>query len=554
MTTLVSKFQQTGTGAVNRSSTSKLSDMVSVFDYMTPTQIADVQARTGLLDVTSAINTAIAAMPIVGVLYFPAGFYGVSTIKFNKAQLTTYFDHAAQIGPVTGSTTPQTAVVVINAANQTFHGLNVSTSLNINYIAALQMASVDGTWAEFTQINGLFISDSHIGILYGKLTSPIDAPVSENYISGYWTYNVERCLYANQTNGWLMINNSTMNCGDSGLVFNPAVTCAVENISCELFISDSELLNVYGTTDYLIKNSSNLQISNIGTECPAPQFYIGDGSSTIISNFTTVFWNVASKWFFDCQINATARIQMSNSRISKTVTSANSGNGILQTDGGGVTAKFSNCIFDNFIVQAFVNSNKYTPASAGWTEADITLSNCVINDSANSRYLPIDMSNNLAEYYVLPDIAKFTVTTTGAGASASITVVAGTTYNKALTLVSVAAGTVTAATKVNIDTTIFAQQRFHILDVDMGVSAAATAFNAAVIMTYYDNGGNSLSTQTFRAVDGGVANLEGITGVQSTRRMRTVLNVPYLTAQIQLSFNANYNGDFTWNVGNIKIY
>jgi hypothetical protein len=527
---------------------------VNVFDYMTDAQIADVQARTGALDTTAAITAAIAATGTVGVLYFPAGFYGVSTLKFNKAQLTVYCDHAAQFGPVVGSTTPQTAVVVINAPNQTFNGLNISTSLNANYTAALQMASVDGTWAEFTRINGLFISDSHIGILYGKLTSPIDAPVSENYISGYWTYNVERCLYANQTNGWLFINNSTMNCGDSGTVFDPAVTCAVENISCELFISDCELLNVYGTTDYLIKNSSNLQITNIGTECPAPQFYLGDGSSTIVSNFTTVFWNEAVQWFMDVKLNATCRVQMSNSRIAKSITSAGSGNGILQTDGGGVTAKFSNCIFDNFTVQAFVNSNKYNPASAGWSEADISFANCVINDSANLQYLSIDTSNNLAGYYSLPDIAKFTVATTGTGASAAITTVSAATYKNALTLVSTATGTVTATTKINIDSTIFAQQRFAMLDVDMGVSAAATAFNAAIIVKSYDNAGNLIASQTLRGADGGGANLKGITGAQDTRRMRKILNTPSNAAQIELSFQANFAGNFTWNIGNIKVY
>ena len=527
---------------------------VNVFDYMTPAQIADVQARTGLIDMTSAIIAAIAATGVVGVLYFPAGYYGVSTIKFNKSQTTYNFDNAAQIGPVVGSTTPQTAVVVINAPNQTFNGLNVSTALNVNYTAALQMASVDGTYAAFTRINGLYISDSHIGILYGKLTSPIDAAVSENYISGYWTYNVERCLYANQTNGWLFINNSTLNCGDSGAVFNPALTCAIQNISCELFISDCELLNVFGTTDYLIKNSSNLQMNNVGTECPAPQFFLGNGSSTIISNFTTVFWNQAVKWFIDCEINATLRLQMSNSRIAKSITSAAAGNGILETDGGGITAKFSNCIFDNFTVQAFVNSTKYNPASAGWSEADITFSNCVINDSANLQYLPIDTSNNLADYYALPDIAKFVVVTTGTGTSAAITTVSATTYKNALTLVSTATGTVTATTKINIDSTILAQQRFAMLDLDMGVSAAATAFNAAIIVKSYDNAGNLIASQTLRGADGGVANLKGITGVQDTRRMRTILNTPPSAAQIELSFQANFNGAFTWNIGNIKVY
>jgi len=548
-------YEPAGTGAVATTVQAKLRESVSVFDFMTAAEIADVQARTGLLDVTTAIAMAILGTGDVSVLYFPAGYYGVSTLKFNKAQMTVYFDHAAQLGPVVGYAAPTTAVVVINNTNQTFHGLNISTALNVNYTAALQMASVDGTHAEFTKINGLFISDSHIGVLYGSLAAPVDAPISENYISGYWTYNVGRCLYANQTNGWLMINHSTLVCGDAtGTAFPVETACAVENINTELFISDSELLNVWGTTDYLIKNSSDLLLSNVGVECPSRHFLLRDASSTQISNYTTVFWNNATQWLFNTDTNATLRLQVSNSRFTKNVAQAAAGNGVLLTNGGGITAKFSNCVFDNFTAQTFVTSAKYVPASSGWSEADVSFSNCIINDSVNSLYLPIDMSNNLASYYALPDIAKFTISTTGTGATAAITTVSADTYTTALTLVSVAAGTVEAATKIAIDNGIFSQTRFHILTVNMGVSAAATAFNASILVTYYDNAGNSLATQSLRGVDGGVANLKGIPGVQANREMRTILSVPVNAAQIQLSFIAGYAGDFTWNIGNIRVY
>ena len=99
MTTLIPKFDlknggSTPTGAVNRDIQSKLSDMVSVFDFMTPAQIADVQAGTGLIDVTTAVQNALNCTPVTAnsyaptktslgggrvTVFFPNGVYSVSS-------------------------------------------------------------------------------------------------------------------------------------------------------------------------------------------------------------------------------------------------------------------------------------------------------------------------------------------------------------------------------------------------------------------------------------------------------------------------------------------
>jgi hypothetical protein len=84
MATLIPKYDQGSTGAVNRPFTQKLQETVSVFDFMTPAQIADVQARTGLLDVSAAIQAAVDSG--AEDLYFPAGDYCISTaIVFSPA-------------------------------------------------------------------------------------------------------------------------------------------------------------------------------------------------------------------------------------------------------------------------------------------------------------------------------------------------------------------------------------------------------------------------------------------------------------------------------------
>ena len=68
-------YVEGGIGSTTRILTSKLQESVSVFDFMTVAQIADVKAGTLLLDVTAPINAAIAASDEV---YFPEGAYRVS--------------------------------------------------------------------------------------------------------------------------------------------------------------------------------------------------------------------------------------------------------------------------------------------------------------------------------------------------------------------------------------------------------------------------------------------------------------------------------------------
>ncbi len=73
-----------GTGAVATTVQAKLRESVSVFDFMTAAQIADVQAGTALVDVTAALNVAVNSFPKVGIytsnmsLLFPKGTYRIS--------------------------------------------------------------------------------------------------------------------------------------------------------------------------------------------------------------------------------------------------------------------------------------------------------------------------------------------------------------------------------------------------------------------------------------------------------------------------------------------
>jgi hypothetical protein len=59
--------------------------VVNVFDFMTPTQIASVQARNLTEDVTASINAAIASLGVSGTVRFPKGLYKTtSEIKISS--------------------------------------------------------------------------------------------------------------------------------------------------------------------------------------------------------------------------------------------------------------------------------------------------------------------------------------------------------------------------------------------------------------------------------------------------------------------------------------
>ena len=81
-------LNQSGASAITRTVQDKLRDTISVFDFMSPLQIADVLAKTYLVDVTAAINLAISAASIMGkTLLVPTGGYRIvpATAKTDEA-------------------------------------------------------------------------------------------------------------------------------------------------------------------------------------------------------------------------------------------------------------------------------------------------------------------------------------------------------------------------------------------------------------------------------------------------------------------------------------
>lgn len=91
-------YIQAGIGAAVRTIQSKLRERVSVFDFMSEAQIADVRSRAGTLDVTAPIQLAIDyASSIRSTLRVPAGLYVVRPATEVADEDTSYVTLAAFI-------------------------------------------------------------------------------------------------------------------------------------------------------------------------------------------------------------------------------------------------------------------------------------------------------------------------------------------------------------------------------------------------------------------------------------------------------------------------
>lgn len=120
-------FLQVGTGAVARTAQAKMRDIVSVFDFMTAAEIADVQARTNTLDVTASVLAAIAANGANKALRFPAGSYKITSTLVMSTDRTKWIGDgsvATQLlfAPTAADTCIEFGTSAADVVRSEFHG------------------------------------------------------------------------------------------------------------------------------------------------------------------------------------------------------------------------------------------------------------------------------------------------------------------------------------------------------------------------------------------------------------------------------------------------
>jgi hypothetical protein len=151
-------FLQAGIGAVSRTLTSKMRDVVSVKDFGA---VGD-----GATDDTSAVQAAINAASVSKSIYVPAGTYLVSALTYPTTGLTMYGDYPFSViqhnVPTANSLLQSTAFGVansfVNLTGLVFDGNNRTLAANVAMVRIAEASSVNLNQCKFINYNWTALS------------------------------------------------------------------------------------------------------------------------------------------------------------------------------------------------------------------------------------------------------------------------------------------------------------------------------------------------------------------------------------------------------------
>lgn len=202
------QFLQSGAGAVARMVQSKEREIVSVFDFMTAAQIADVQAGTVALDVYAPIAVAVTAAA-GGILYFPPGTYRTGTsIEINdQAGAGVYRKATKIIGAGIGKTR-----ILNRAAGPAFtHYLTQAQGDNSYFARGLEIAGLeiytDGTSTATSR--GIALEGAYNPWIHDVLISSPKGNGIETLAAALWPADPDRYSCADVTLERVTVVNGT---------------------------------------------------------------------------------------------------------------------------------------------------------------------------------------------------------------------------------------------------------------------------------------------------------------------------------------------------------
>ena len=195
-------YTPAGTGAVATTVQTKLLETVSVFDFMTAAQIADVKAGTALLDMSAAIQAAVNAHAVV---YFPSGSYKINTPVTLNVGNYIWTQNAKLLGNVGGGSD-----MLITANNTVVDGFSFDAAPSGSTLG------VRLTGADVVVKNCSFYNISYCIHLYPCKSVLIDNNYFENI--GYGIINRSASGYV--FDGIVISNNRGLDCGNDMILFN----------------------------------------------------------------------------------------------------------------------------------------------------------------------------------------------------------------------------------------------------------------------------------------------------------------------------------------------
>ena len=540
--------------AVSRTVTNRLSEKVSVKDFGA---VGD-----GTTDDTSACQYALDNYDHV---VFPEGSYAVTNLTTTRAQQVVEFSNAQLKGIASSSTT---AIFRIRKAQSVFYNLNVNGNYNTNYTAAIRIDAASGS--DYPGKCAWFntrVYSSLIGILIGDMTSPVDAPVSENHFIGGDFRDVERNFVCYQPNGFTFISNMTLDCQryEWELVspgsFSYSRSCSIELYEGWMQFTNCSLIKAQTPLGYLVVNGNStagvagtLVFSDCQAEAACPHFFGYNESQFTINGWRTNWFNNATGPFIRVDNGSSGNLVATN--LYYTRASAAAAEALIDsTTAEGWFFHFANCEFQEQNIGSLLEG----PRGAS-TLSQVEFVNCYTNDTTYGKVL-LDTSNinidpGLIELPVggvgsAPPAAQWQ--TTVGGTSILVQTDAGTEHNQCIDMIA-GAGINQLFSWPAAGKTCPYLKETGILEFWQKAIAGANGFNASIIM-YYDDSGTNLGNYTLTDGTGGIGKIaNGNTSAVDWHRVQIVIPGWYPKAtKIGFEFRQQATSQ-QWKIAGVRVF
>lgn len=286
-------------GATARTQHDKNQDFVSIFDFMTSDQIADVRAKTNLIDVSSALTAAVAAADLI---YFPPGSYRLNSEVTIDRSITL-------IGSAGNEYGSEGVTIYVAHNNAALAGLKVGYSNN-NIRFEMNGFKFDAPAVSGAAYAGLRCTAATVYISGLQGSANINCAYFLNcYIGSVDKLSGYSKNFLCSVNGNVSLRFGTVNVGSStggSAAFQVAITdgyLVIDHIYLEaqttrnLSISCTEVAamrvaNIYGENssfyDVSISNSQNVTIENYRTNAATKSIVITNSSAISIDKIHVV--------------------------------------------------------------------------------------------------------------------------------------------------------------------------------------------------------------------------------------------------------------------------
>jgi hypothetical protein len=289
-------YTPAGAGAVTTTVQNKLRQYVSVFDFMTAAQIADVQARTFLIDTIDAIDAAIAASPDV---YFPPGGYLVSRAialtgnttngrhLYGSQNFNTFIKRTTTNSQVINTRTV-TCVMYVGGLDhiiENLYILGVTGSVD-GMVIDCARTTISNVWTEFTR-RGFYAFQPYICIfdrLIAKNASETAFDFATAGVFGKTSLAFTNCGIENCGNGFLLAD----------VVYSSMTACFADYVNRPMpgnpyGVGYGSRASSYGVYSF---NKCDITLNGCGVENSSGNGVISlgaDGGNSVVVNSMTAF-------------------------------------------------------------------------------------------------------------------------------------------------------------------------------------------------------------------------------------------------------------------------